>query len=139
MSLTVFSTLITAVQGVLGVATDFAKADEHKRYKIAGWMQELSEILTDIADKVELGEEYPYNACAQMEIMVDKFPDLVGDLVTPKKLKLITEHLKASTDIEKLFGELNAMDDDERYQMITALLFASGKLEGLASIIRHLD
>lgn len=138
MELTIFSTLITAIQGILGVANDLSKAEERRRERVAAWIQELSEIINEIADKLELNE-YPYNTCAQMEIMVDHFPVIVGDLVDEDKSVLLTELLKSSSQIEKLYGEMSNMDKSERDQMIVALLLASGRLEGLASIIRHME
>ena len=119
------------------------KQEKQKDIKYLPWVekfrpQELSEIINEIADKLELNE-YPYNTCAQMEIMVDHFPVIVGDLVDEDKSVLLTELLKSSSQIEKLYGEMATMDKTERDQMIVALLLASGRLEGLASIIRHME
>jgi hypothetical protein len=74
-----------------------------------------------------------------MEIMVDHFPLIVDDLIHPDKLKTITEMLRACTQIEQLFGEVNNVKKKERDKMIVKLLNASGKLQGLASIIKHMD
>jgi hypothetical protein len=138
MSLAVFDAVIQSVNCVLGLASEFSKAEERKRERVAAWLQELGELIQDIADKIELND-YPHNTCAQMEIMVDHFPLIVDDLIHPDKLKTITEMHRACTQIEQLFGEVNNVKKKERDKMIVKLLNASGKLQGLASIIKHMD
>ena len=96
------------------------------------------EVIQDIADKLELND-YPHNTCAQMEIMVEHFPAIVDDFIQPKKLDKIVKALKASTQVERLFGEISNMKQKQRDEKISILLTASGKLSGLASVIRHID
>ena len=138
MSLAVFDALIQGVNCVLGLAGELSKAEERRRERVAAWLQELGELIQDIADKIELND-YPHNTCAQMEIMVDHFPLIVDDLIHAEKLKTITEILRACTRIEQLFGEMNNVKKKDRDKMIVQLLQASGKLKGLATIIRHME
>lgn len=138
MSLVVFDALIQGVNCVLGLAGELSKAEERRRERVASWLQELGELIQDIADKIELND-FPHNTCAQMEIMVDHFPLIVDDLLNPKKLQKITEILKACTQIEQLFGEMSAVKKKQRDKMIVQLLHASGQLQGLASVIKHMD
>lgn len=138
MSLAVFDALIQGVNCVLGLAGELSKAEERRRDRVAAWLQELGELIQDIADKIELND-YPHNTCAQMEIMIDHFPLIVDDLIHPIKLQTITEMLRACTHIEQLFGEMSAVKKKQRDKMIVQLLQASGKLQGLASIIKHMD
>lgn len=138
MSLVVFDALIQGVNCVLGLAGELSKAEERRRERVASWLQELGELIQDIADKIEVND-FPHNTCAQMEIMVDHFPLIVDDLLNPKKLQKITEMLKACTQIEQLFGEMSAVKKKQRDKMIVQLLHASGQLQGLASVIKHMD
>lgn len=138
MELAAFTAITNAIQGVMNMAGEFSKAEERKRERVAAWLQELSEVIQDIADKIELND-YPHNTCAQMEIMVEHFPNIVDDLIPPKKLDKLVRALKASTQVEKLFGEISNMDKQEQHDKIAILLTASGKLSGLASVIRHMD
>ena len=138
MELAAFTAITKALQGVMNMAGEFSKAEERKRERVAAWLQELSEVIQDIADKLELND-YPHNTCAQMEIMVEHFPTIVDDFIHPKKLDKLVKVLKASTQVEQLFGEMANMDKDERDEKISILLTASGKLSGLASVIRHMD
>ncbi len=138
MELTLFKTIIEAIQGVVGIANELSQADDRKRERVAAWLQQLGELIQDIADNLELND-YPHNTCAQMEIMVDHFPLIVDDLIEEEKLKTITEMLKSCTQIEQLFGEMSTLKKKERDKMIVQLLHASGKLQGLASIIKHMD
>jgi hypothetical protein len=138
MSLAVFDAVIQGINCVLGLAGELSKAEERRRERVAAWLQELGELIQDIADKIEVND-YPHNTCAQMEIMVDHFPLIVDDLIHPIKLKTITEMLRACTQIEQLFGEMSAVKKKQRDKMIVKLLQASGKLQGLASIIRHME
>lgn len=138
MSLVVFDALIQGVNCVLGLAGELSKAEERRRERVASWLQELGELIQDIADKIEVND-FPHNTCAQMEIMVDHFPLIVDDLLNPKKLKKITEMLRACTQIEQLFGEMSAVKKKQRDKMIVQLLHASGQLQGLASVIKHMD
>lgn len=138
MELAIFKTIIDAIQGVLGIANELSKADDRKRERVAAWLQELGELIQDIADKIELND-YPHNTCAQMEIMVDHFPMVIDDLIEEEKSKTIIEMLRTCTQIEQLFGEISTLKKKERDRMIVQLLHASGKLQGLASIIKHMD
>lgn len=138
MSLVVFDALIQGVNCVLGLAGELSKAEERRRERVASWLQELGELIQDIADKIEVND-FPHNTCAQMEIMVDHFPLIVDDLLNPKKLQKITEMLRACTQIEQLFGEMSAVKKKQRDKMIVQLLHASGQLQGLASVIKHMD
>jgi len=138
MSLAVFDAVIRGVNCVLGLAGELSKAEERKRERVAAWIQELGEIIQDVADKLEINE-YPHNTCAQMEIMIEHFPLVVGDLVHDTKIETIQTALKDSTKIEALFGEAQNADKEQRDDMINTLLRASGKLQGLATIIRHMD
>lgn len=138
MELAAFAAITKALQGVMNLANEFSEAEERKRERVAAWLQELSEVIQDIADKLELND-YPHNTCAQMEIMVEHFPAIVDDLIHPKKLDKIVKALKASTQVERLFGEISNMKQKERDEKISLLLTASGKLSGLASVIRHMD
>jgi hypothetical protein len=138
MELAVFTGIVGVIKEILGIADAFSQADERKRERVAAWLQQLGELIQDIADKIELND-YPHNTCAQMEIMVDHFPLVVDDLLEKEKLKTITEMLKSCTQIEQLFGEMSTLKKKERDKMIVQLLNASGKLQGLASIIKHMD
>ncbi len=138
MSLTVFNAVVSGVNCILGLAGELSKAEERRRERVAAWIQELGEIIEDVANKLELND-YPHNTCAQMEIMVDHFPLVVGDLVHKKKIETIQEILRSSSQIEALFGEAQNVDKEQRDDMINTLLRASGKLQGLASIIKHMD
>ena len=138
MSLAVFDAVIQGVNCVLGLAGELSKAEERRRERVAAWLQELGELIQDIADKIELND-YPHNTCAQMEIMVDHFPLIVDDLIHAEKLKTITEMLRACTRIEQLFGEMSVVKKKQRDKMIIQLLQASGKLQGLATVIRHME
>lgn len=138
MELAVFTSIVGVIKELLGLADSFSQADERKRERVAAWLQQLGELIQDIADKIELND-YPHNTCAQMEIMVDHFPLIVDDLLEEEKLKTITEMLKSCTQIEQLFGEMNNVKKKECDKMIVQLLNASGKLQGLASIIKHMD
>lgn len=137
MSLAVFDAVIQSINCVLGLAGELSKAEERRRERVSAWLQELGELIQDIADKIELND-YPHNTCAQMEIMVDHFPLIVDDLIHPEKLKTITKMLRACAQIEQLFGEMSSVNKKERDKMIITLLNASGKLQGLASIIRYM-
>jgi len=138
MSLAVFDAVIRGVNCILGLAGELSQAEERRRDRVAAWIQELGEIIQDVADKLELND-YPHNTCAQMEIMVEHFPLIVGDLVHETKIETIQETLRLSTKIETLFGEAQNVDKEQRDDMINTLLRASGKLQGLASIIKHMD
>lgn len=138
MSLVVFDALIQGVNCVLGLAGELSKAEERRRERVSSWLQELGELIQDIADKIEVND-FPHNTCAQMEIMIDHFPLIVDDLLNPKKLQKITEMLRACTQIEQLFGEMSAVKKKQRDKMIVQLLHASGQLQGLASVIKHMD
>lgn len=138
MELAVFTGIVGVIKELLGIADAFSQADDRKRERVAAWLQQLGELIQDIADKLELND-YPHNTCAQMEIMVDHFPLIVDDLLEEEKLKTITEMLKSCTQIEQLFGEMSTLKKKERDKMIVQLLHASGKLQGLASIIKHMD
>lgn len=138
MSLAVFDAVIRGVNCVLGLAGELSKAEERRRERVAAWIQELGEIIQDVADKLETND-YPHNTCAQMEIMIEHFPLVVGDLVHDTKIETIQTALKDSTRIEALFGEAQNADKEQRDDMINTLLRASGKLQGLATIIRHMD
>lgn len=138
MELAVFTGIVGVIKEILGIADAFSQADERKRERVAAWLQQLGELIQDIADKIELND-YPHNTCAQMEIMVDHFPLVIDDLLEKEKLKTITEMLKSCTQIEQLFGEMSTLKKKERDKMIVQLLNASGKLQGLASIIKHMD
>ncbi len=138
MSLAVFDAVIRGVNCILGLAGELSQAEERRRDRVAAWIQELGEIIQDVADKLELND-YPHNTCAQMEIMVEHFPLIVGDLVHETKIETIQETLRLSTKIEALFGEAQNADKEQRDDMINTLLRASGKLQGLASIIKHMD
>lgn len=138
MSLVVFDAVIRGVNCVLGLAGELSKAEERRRERVAAWIQELGEIIQDVADNLETND-YPHNTCAQMEIMIEHFPLVVGDLVHDTKIETIQTILKDSTRIEALFGEAQNADKEQRDDMINTLLRASGKLQGLASIIKHMD
>jgi hypothetical protein len=138
MELAAFTAITKALQGVMNMAGEFSKAEERKRERVAAWLQELSEVIQDIADKLEFND-YPHNTCAQMEIMIEHFPSIVDDFIQPKKLDKLVKALKASTQVEKLFGEISNMKQKDRDEKISILLTASGKLSGLASVIRHMD
>lgn len=138
MELAVFGSIVGVIQDIVGIANVFSQAEERKREKVAAWLQQLGELIKDIADKIELNE-YPHNTCAQMEIMVEHFPLIVDDLLSKKQIDKLTKQLKAACNIEQLFGELNNIDKEDKDNSIIVLLNASGRLQGLASIIKHLD
>lgn len=138
MSLAVFDALIQGVNCILGLAGELSKAEERKRERVAAWIAELGEIIQEVADNLELND-YPHNTCAQMEIMIEHFSMVVDGLVHPAKLVMVQDILKTSSQIEALFGEAQNVDKEKRDDMINTLLRASGKLQGLASIIRHMD
>lgn len=138
MSLVVFDALIQGINCVLGLAGELSKAEERRRERVAAWLQELGELIQDIADKIELND-FPHNTCAQMEIMVDHFPLIVDDLIHPKKLQKTTEMLKVCTQLDQLFGEATAVKKKQRDKMIVQLLHVSGQLQGLASVIKYME
>lgn len=138
MELAVFTGIVGVIKEILGIADAFSQADERRRERVAAWLQQLGELIQDIADKIELND-YPHNTCAQMEIMVDHFPLIVDDLIDAQKLKTISEMLRSCTQIEQLFGEMSTLKKKDRDKMIIQLLHASGRLQGLASVIKHLD
>jgi hypothetical protein len=138
MELAVFTSIVGVIKELLGLADAFSQADERKRERVAAWLQQLGELIQDIADKIELND-YPHNTCAQMEIMVDHFPLIVDGLIDSQKVDMVHDILKNSAKIEALFGEAQHVDKETRDDMINSLLRASGKLQGLASVIKHLD
>lgn len=138
MELAVFTSIVGVIKEIVGISDVFSKAEERKRERIAAWLQELGELIQDVADKIELND-YPHNTCAQMEIMVEHFPLIVEDILPKEKIEELTENLKSVCCVEQLFGELNNIDKEEKDNSIILLLHASGRLQGLASIIKHLD
>lgn len=138
MEIVVFTSIVGVIKEIVGISDALSQADERKRERVAAWLQELGELIQDIADKIELND-YPHNTCAQMEIMVDHFPMVIDDLIEEEKSKTIIEMLRTCTHIEQLFGEISVLKKKERDRMIVQLLHASGKLQGLASIIKHMD
>jgi hypothetical protein len=138
MSLAVFDAVIRGVECVLGLAGEFSKANERKKERVAAWLQELGEIIQTVADQLEYGE-YPHKTCAQMEVMIQHFAPVADGLLDPSKADTIHNILKDSTRIEELFGEAQNVDKEQRDDMINTLLRASGKLQGLASVIKHMD
>jgi hypothetical protein len=138
MEFTVFNTIIHAIQGLLGIATELKKVESQRRDRVVSWLIELSELIKDIALNIE-SNRYPYHTCAKMEIMVEHFPFIVGDLVHKDKVEVIANMLKASTRVEQLFTELDKASQEDKTQKIITLLHSSGKLQGLASIIRYME
>jgi hypothetical protein len=138
MEFTVFSALVEAIQKILGIAETLSQAEERRRERVAAWLNHLSEVIGDIADKIELGQ-YPHEMCAQMEIMVMHFPKLVDGLIEEDQLNSLMDSLVASTKIEQLFGELHELGKQEKDEKLIILLNASGKLAGLATIVKHMD
>lgn len=136
MGLEVFTAIIGAIDSVLSMANVFRGAEERKRERVAAWLQELGELIKDVADKVELND-YPHNTCAQMEIMVEHFPRIVDDLFDKETVRELTAQLSACSQVEQLFGELNNMDKRDKDDSIVILLVASGKLQGLSSIVKY--
>lgn len=138
MEFAVFGSIIEAIQKIFNIADTLGQAEERRRERVAAWLNQLSEIIRDVADKIEL-DQYPHEMCAQMEIMVTHFPRLVDDLIEDELLHSLMESLITSTQIEQLFGELNNVNKEEKHDKLAILLNASGKLAGLASIIKHMD
>lgn len=138
MALEVFTSVVGIINDILGMATVFKQAEERKRERVAAWLQELGELIKDVADKIEVND-YPHNTCAQMEIMVEHFPRIVKGLIDDDTIEIITAKLTACTQVEQLFGELSNMDKRDRDDNIVVLLVASGKLQGLASNVKYAD
>lgn len=138
MEFAVFGSIVEAIQKIFNIADTLSQAEERRRERVAAWLNQLSEIIRDIADKIEM-DQYPHDMCAQMEMMVMHFPKLVDDLIEEELLNSIMESLVASTQIEQLFGELNNISKEEKDDKLVVLLHSSGKLAGLSTIIKHLD
>lgn len=138
MDLVTFTAIIAALRSVLGLASDFAKADDARREKVAAWMQEVGEIVNFVADKIELNE-FPHQACGAMSIMVDKFPIIVGDIIPKNEVVDLQSKLRSAVEIERLFGELHQLDKAERDEHINTLLNLSGQLKGMSSVIKYAD
>lgn len=136
MGLAVFTAVIGVINDILGMASVFKQAEERKRERVAAWLQELGELIKDVADKIELND-YPHNTCAQMEIMVEHFPIIVKGLIDDATIDKLTEQLMACTRVEQLFGELSNMEKRDRDDHIVILLVASGKLQGMSSIVKY--
>lgn len=138
MDLVIFTSIVTALRGVLGLANDLAKADDDRREKIAAWMQELGEIVNFVADKLELNQ-YPHQACGAMSIMVDKFPIIVGDIIPRVEVLDMQTKLRSAIEIERLYGEFVPLDQNDRLEHINTLLNLSGQLKGLSSLIKYAE
>lgn len=138
MDLTVFTAIVAVVSEIISIANVFKRADEAKREKIAAWMQGLGELIQDVADKIELND-YPHNTCAQMEIMVERFPKVVGGILDKDTIDSLAEQLRSCCKVEQLFGELSTLSKKERDNNIVILLNASGKLRGWSSIIKYAE
>ena len=67
MELAAFAAITKALQGVMNLANEFSKAEERKRERVAAWLQELSEVIQDIADKLELNLKHSSPSVERLE------------------------------------------------------------------------
>ena len=132
MELVTFKLIIDIGLGLCNLAKGLFSSDRKKN--LGAWMVELGSLIEEVADELEAGK-YPYTTCAKMDYMVMHFREVVGDTLDDE-LDDLERKLHQARNIERLFGEMQSLDDRERTKHVIELKETAGHLLGAGEILQ---
>lgn len=98
-----FETLLKLAQGLFSLGTLLRKARKTRREQIAGYLDKISETLTEVGDRFSSGE-MPRGTCARLKVYAEQLQTAVGaELGTSVPIE-IAELVETVDEVRNLWG-----------------------------------
>ena len=123
--------------GELYVSLREALSIKPNRDTISAWFKELSELLIQINESLANGR-YPHDKCAQVQFYLTAFHGMLkrdknlDEKMSEMALNLIDDACR----VEKLLGQLNHLNKEDKEYNHAKLLEAAGTFAGISDYIK---
>lgn len=131
--MTVVGDVLSVARTFFGLKEQFIKSQRDQRDRIADYLDTLSTTVSEAATELRLGT-IPHGKCAEMGTHAELLSEVIGDTIDANRLNDLSTALKAATDVERIYYELEgtANSDSE----IAKLDEAVGLMRALVAFIR---
>lgn len=133
IEIALIKTLMDVAHSVINLSKHFSNKEQKEA--IAEWLINVGNIVNEVADKLS-NLEYPGGACGKMEVYINKFQSIAGDVLSVEDVSNLMDLLKQVRQIEKIFGKFVHMTQQEQSNNISLLREISGKLIAHGEILR---
>ena len=106
-------TTITALLSIVNTALDLKPKlkDNIKREDLASWLLDVAVLLQSIPNDFRNGR-YPYAKCSQLHYFLSNIKEILEHYTSEENINLLTHTIENAYQIERLFGELQLLDND---------------------------
>ena len=134
--------ILEITAGLLGVAVEmlglhasFTRAARDRRERAALYFADLAALVQQTSDQLRRNV-YPHGSCAEMERLALLMPLTLQGLLTAEQIECYRDRLLSVHEIERAFGELQAMTPAQGGELLAQLDHAAGTFRALATHLR---
>jgi hypothetical protein len=131
--LTTVAAIIGLADTVLGIQEKFKK--NNGKEDLEKFLLAISQCLHDVARSLE-DRVYPNEKCAQLRYYYDRMLDLLSDQISSKDFARLYKLAQEANHVEKLFGDMQYISDEEKKLNIKKIQEAAGAFYAVSTFVK---
>lgn len=130
-TLSVILSLISIVQGILNLKDKF-KSNENKN-EVSQLLMSIGNLLEEVALEMKMGQ-YPASKCAELNYYLRSIKDKLSEYMKDAEIKNLENLIMEAYQVERLFGELQASNSEQRMLNFEKLDEAAGSFRAASRL-----
>lgn len=133
--LDIAKTIWEVAKGLFGLRTELARANREQRDRVSEYFERLAE-LVEVTSASLKEHRYPSGSCSQLGNMAELMPETLANLIPEPDIIRFQAELRRVHEVERLFGELQSLSNNETERRLRDLDEAAGFFRAISAHLR---
>lgn len=131
----IIETILSVAEALFGLRGNLAKAKQERKEAVAGFLGEIAQLIEETSALLAQGT-YPHGKCQELLMHAQHMEQAIGDLIGTLEAKNLGSQLEEVYEIERLYGEIQAENEEQRKRKLSVLDQAAGIFRATAAFVR---
>lgn len=115
------------------VKEKFTSKPDKEKYAV--FLHLVGELLLDVSNHLAEGR-YPHNKCQEMWHYLQELRAAMKPVMEDSQIKHLEEQITKSYRVEQLFGQMGALNQQEKAEQLQAIRSAAGSFIAVSNLLR---
>lgn len=132
--LTVSLAIFTIAEKAFSLKDKLSTRKEKNSENLSKWLQSTGDLLSSIARSLR-ENRYPHDKCSQLKHTLDQMSSSLEPYLDDREIGEFYSLIDSAYQIEKLFGEIQSLDSQEKERNIRSIEDSVGKFYAAANFV----
>ncbi len=128
-------TLFNIGKDLFGIFSALDDKKLQRKIRIADYFSNLAQIIEDTSAYLKRGD-YPHGECENLRMHAQMMTPTIKDVIGESEAEAYTARVMEVWEIERMYGELIGVDEDEKNRRLRTLDEAAGYFRAVAAHLR---